>query len=122
MGFVTGRVVKDPPGFWVTFGEFRIKAWMPSLEGLVAGGVDVGLRPEDIVADPAGVAMIAGPGSYLGRHGFLQLQLVPGSFVDMRTSGVPPAPGSTVRVRLRRIHLFHPESGLGLGSVEGSAT
>ncbi|MEA2000553.1 MAG: ABC transporter ATP-binding protein [Actinomycetota bacterium] len=120
MRFVPARVTEDTPGFTVTFGEFRVKAWIPALEGLGSGGVDVGLRPEDIVADPSGAAVTAGPGSYLGSHGFVQLQVAPGSFVDMRTSGVPPTPGSTVRVRLRRIHLFHPESGLGLGSVEAT--
>jgi ABC-type sugar transport system ATPase subunit len=122
MGFVSGRVTQEAPGFWVSFGDFRVKAWMPALGSLASGDVDVGLRPEDIVADPSGIAVTVGPGTYLGSHGFVQLQLAPGSFVDMRTAGVPPTPGSIIHVRLRRIYLFHPESGLGLGPVEGDAT
>ncbi len=121
MGVFSARVTEDVPGFRITLGDFRVKAWMPALARLVAGDVDVGLRPDDIVTDPSGIGVTAGIGTYLGSHGFVKLQLAPGCFVDMRTEGVPPTPGSIVHVRLRRIHLFHPESGVGLGRVEGDA-
>jgi ABC-type sugar transport system ATPase subunit len=53
MQFVPAQLTVDAPGFWVTCGPFRIRAWSPGL----AGGpetVEIGIRAEDIVEDPAG--------------------------------------------------------------------
>ncbi len=121
MGFVTARVLAKGAGFWVSMGEFRLRAWTPTLAEAGSDLVDVGIRPEDVVVDPAGVAVRVGTGHFVGSHGITQVELAPGSWVEMRTEGVPPAEGSVVRIRLRRLHIFDPRSGLALGRIEDGA-
>lgn len=119
MGFLPGRVAADPPGYVLTFGEFRMRAWTPTLVG--AGRVDVGIRSEDIVESPDGVPVRSGRGYFLGSHGYVRVELAPGHEVEMRTESVPPSPGETLRIKLRRLHIFHPETGSVLGRIEDGA-
>lgn len=121
MSVFSARLVADQPGYWIEFGEFRVRAWAPSLELAMGGGVQVGIRPEDVIQDATGIEVRTGRGYFDGRYGFVQLTLAPGCQVEMRTDEAPPPPGERIRVRLRRLHLFHPDTGSVLGRVEDSA-
>ncbi len=121
MGFVAGKVIADRPGYWLTFGDFRLRVWAPQLGEAPGGDVEVGVRAEDVLLDPNGTEVLVGRGYYLGSHGFAQVQLSPGAFVAMRTDDVPPQEGSRVRVRLRHLHVFHPSTGSVLGRIEDGA-
>lgn len=121
MGFVVGKVVADHPGFWLTFGDFRLRVWAPQLGEAPGGNVEVGVRAEDVMIDSTGIEVRVGRGHFLGSHGFAQVELAPGSHVEMRTDGVPPEAGSRVRVRLRHLHVFHPSTGAVLGRIEDGA-
>ncbi|MDJ0497982.1 MAG: ABC transporter ATP-binding protein [Acidimicrobiia bacterium] len=119
MQFIPGRLTAGSPGFWVTYGPFRLRAWAPSL---AAGPetVEIGIRAEDIVEDPAGTEVEIGRGYFVGSHGFAQVQLTPDHWIEMRTPGVPPAPGTIMRIRMRRIHIFDPITGRALGHIDDS--
>ena len=121
MGLVPGRVTEDSPGYQLEFGDFRLRAWTPTLRDAPGGEVEVGVRAEDVIADVGGVAVNTGRGYYLGSHGFVQIELAPGHLVEMRTDSVPPPPGERVRIRLRRLHIFHPTTGSVLGRIEDGA-
>jgi ABC-type sugar transport system ATPase subunit len=121
MEFVPGQVVADAPGYWLTFGDFRLRAWTPALGQAPQGRVEVGVRPEDVIAATPGTAARVGKGYYLGSHGYAKVELAPGRYVQMRTEGVPPAPGESIQIRLRRLHIFNPDTGLVLGRVEDGA-
>lgn len=121
MSFVQARVTPDPSGFWVEFGEFRLRAWTPSLSSASSPLVEVGLRAEDLVIDPSGIPVRVGTGYFLGSHGVVQVELAPGAWAEMKTAGPPPPPGTTLRIRLRLLRIFDLETGLVLGRVEDSA-
>jgi multiple sugar transport system ATP-binding protein len=121
MGFVPAQLSSDGAGFWVTMGDFRLRAWTPNLSAAGDDRVEIGVRPEDVVLDDAGVSVNVGKGHFVGSHGFAGVELAPGFTIEMRTESVPPPAGSTVRVRLRRLHVFDPRSGLVLGRIEDSA-
>ncbi|MCP3994980.1 MAG: ABC transporter ATP-binding protein [bacterium] len=121
MGFINARLVKDSPGHWVQFGGFRLRAWASALADVSSDEVELGVRPEDVIADPAGVEVIAGRGYFLGSHGLVQVEVAPGQWIEMRTPGPPPLPGETVRTRLRRLHIFDPRTGRALGRIEDGA-
>ena len=121
MGFVRAELVKDPPGHWVRFGEYRIRAWAPSLDQVTGGRVEIGIRPDDIVADPAGVAVPTGQGYFVGSHGMAKVEVAPGQWIEMKTPGPPPSAGVEIRTRLRRLHLFDTETGEALGLIEDGA-
>lgn len=121
MGFLPGKVAAESPGFRLTFGEFWLRAWTPTLDRAPGGQVEVGIRPEDISLDVGGVPVRVGSGYFLGSHGFAEVELAPGRFLQMRTDEVPPSPGAMVKVRLRRLHVFHPTTGLVLGRIEDGA-
>jgi len=121
MGFATARLSTDGSGFWVTIGDFRLRAWDPNLAEIGSGEVVIGIRPEDIVMAAAGVTVPVGKGHFLGSHGMARIELAPGDWAEMRTEGPPPAPGALVQVRLRRLHIFDPRSGLVLGRIEDGA-
>ncbi|MDJ0924131.1 MAG: ABC transporter ATP-binding protein [Acidimicrobiia bacterium] len=118
MGFVAGRIEVDKPGYWVSFGDFRLRAWLPALGEVSSARVDVGLRAEDVVVDERGVAVPVKRSYHLGSHGFTQVELAPGETVEMRTADFGPSAGSTVKVGLRRLHLFSQETGSALGLIE----
>lgn len=121
MGFVPAQLSSDRPGFWVTMGDFRLRAWTPNLSTASSDEVDIGVRPEDIDVDPSGVAVRVVGGYFAGSHGIAEIELAPGHAVEMRTESVPPPAGSVVHIRLRRLHIFDPRSGLVLGHIEDSA-
>lgn len=121
MGIIPGRIAADAPGFRLSFGDFSLRAWTPTLELASGGRVEIGVRAEDVVADPQGVAVRVGRGYYLGSHGFAEVELAPGSPVQMRTEGVPPSVGEMIKIRLRRLHVFHPDTGSVIGRVEDGA-
>lgn len=121
MGFVRGRVVVDRPGYWLEFGRFRIRVWAPVLGDLASTWVVIGLRPEDVVADPSGVEVTIGSGYFVGSHGISRVELAPGEWVEMRTPGPPPPAGQPARIRLRRLHVFDLETGRAIGRVEDGA-
>lgn len=121
MGFIRARLRKDGAGFWVNFGQFRIRAWMPSLANASGDYVDVGVRPEDVVLDPNGVAVNTGRGYFVGSYGIVRVELAPGEWAEMRTPEAPPPPNTEVRIRLRRLHIFDTRTGLVLGRVEDGA-
>jgi ABC-type sugar transport system ATPase subunit len=116
MQFVPAHLETDTPGFWVTFGGFRLRAWAPAL---AAGPetVEIGVRPEDVVEDPNGTEIEIGRGYYLGSHGFAQIQVTPDRWVEMRTAGIPPDPGTTMRVRIRHLHIFDPRTGRAIAHI-----
>ena len=118
MRFVSGRLVPDGTGFWVHVGQFRIRAWTPTLATASSSSVEVGLRAEDITADPAGVEVRVGSGYFLGSHGIARVELAPGEWAEMRTAGPPPPPGTTIPIRLCRAQIFDPETERTLGRVE----
>jgi ABC-type sugar transport system ATPase subunit len=122
ISFFDARVTADAPGFWVEFGGHRVRAWMPALGRVSGDSVTVGIRPEDIVMDPAGMTVGVGRGSFLGSHGLAQVELAPGATVEMRTEGPCPPAGSEVKIRLCRLHIFDPRTGIALGRVEGGAS
>jgi ABC-type sugar transport system ATPase subunit len=117
MSFLPARLAADPPGYWVSFGKFRLRAWAPSLGG-AGGAVHIGIRAEDVLESPDGVPVEVGRGYFLGDHGFAKVQLAPDQWVDMRTTAAPPPPGASINVRLRHVHLFHPTTGRNLGRIE----
>lgn len=121
MGFINARLVKDSPGHWVQFGGYRLRAWAPALADVFSDQIELGIRPEDVVADPTGVEVIAGRGYFLGSHGFVQVEAAPQQWIEMRTPGSPPPPGSVIRTRLRRLHIFDPRTGKALGRIEDGA-
>lgn len=121
MSFLSGRLELDPPGFWVSFGGFRLRAWAPALTG-AGERVEVGVRAEDVVEDPDGLPVEVGRGHFLGDHGFARVQLAPDDWVQMRTTGQPPPPGSTISVNLRQVHLFDPVTDRALGRIENQMT
>jgi sn-glycerol 3-phosphate transport system ATP-binding protein len=116
MGFVGASVIRDGAGFWVRFGDFALRAWTPSLARVAT--VTVGIRPEDVLRDPGGVAVTVGRGWFGGADGAAQVELAPGEWLEMRTRDLPPHPGSRVTVRLRRLHLFDPTTGELVGRIE----
>jgi len=120
MGFVRARMSRDGSGFWVRFGDFRIRAWTPALAGASSDEVDVGVRPEDIITDPGGVRVRTGRGYFAGAYGMTQLELASDEWVEMRTSE-PLAGVIDVRIRIRRLHIFDARTGLVLGRVEDGA-
>ena len=121
MTVLPALLVADPPGYWIELGDAHIRAWAPSLELAAGGRVDVGIRPEDVVADETGVEVSTGPGYFDGRYGFVQVELAPGCQAEMRTDEAPPPPGQRIKVRFRRLHVFHPDTGMVLGRVEDGA-
>ncbi len=118
MGFVSAELSVDAPGYWVTFGAFRVRAWATTLAGATSDRVDVGIRPEEVVIDQSGTAVVCGRGYYTGSNGFVQLEVAPGSWVEMRTDGPPPPAGTEVRVRFKRVHVFDSITGSVLGCLE----
>jgi ABC-type sugar transport system ATPase subunit len=118
MAVLPARVRADAGGYWLDFGRFRIRAWIPSLNEVPEGRVELGIRPEEIVMAGSGTEVTVGRGYFVGSHGYAKVELAPGHWAEMRTAGPPPAEGSTVTVRLRRLHVFHPNSGRTLGRVE----
>ena len=121
MGFVEARLITDPPGFWLEFGPFRVRAWAPALAGIDSGRVEIGVRPEDVELDDTGTSVRVGRSYFLGSHGMAQVEMAPGQWAEMRTEGPCPPTGTEVRIRLRRLHLFDPETGLVLRRVEDGA-
>jgi hypothetical protein len=73
------------------------------------------VRPEDVVVDAAGASSVVVGIEHLGSHGYADVELAPALVFRMRTDGPPPAIGSTVPVKLERIHLFHPVTGEAIG-------
>jgi multiple sugar transport system ATP-binding protein len=120
MQFFPGRLTADSPGFWLACGGFRLRAWAPALERAPAT-VEVGVRAEDIVEDPEGVEVEIGRGYYLGSHGFVRVQLSPDHWAEMRTEGVPPDPGTNMRIRMRRLHIFDPRTGMAIAHIDDGA-
>jgi len=120
MGFVSARLSRDGSGFWVRFGDCRIRAWTPAIAGASSDDVEVGVRPEDIILDPCGVSVPTGRGYFTGAYGMTQIEMAPGEWIEMRTPEPLPA-GTKVRVRLRRLHIFDTRTGLVLGRTEDGA-
>lgn len=118
MSIVAATVTADSGGFWVELGGIRVRAWTPALADLPGGIVDVGVRPDAVEPDPGGVALEVRSGYFVGSHGLARLGLADGSEIEMRTTEPPPPRGSTICVKIRRLHLFHPETGRTLGWVE----
>lgn len=121
MSFAEARLIADGPGFWIHLGQLRVRAWAPALATVDSGHAVIGVRPEDVVADPAGVPMRVGRGYFAGSHGIARVEVAPGQWVDMRTEAPGPPAGSEIRIRLRRLHVFHPRTGAALGRVEDGA-
>lgn len=121
MGFAPGRLDADGAGFWISVGRFRLRAWTPALAALVGSPAEIGIRPEDIEADPNGIPVAVGNGYFAGSYGIVEVELAPGHMVEMRTEGPPPPAGSVVEIRLRRLLILDPRSGLVLGRVEDGA-
>jgi ABC-type sugar transport system ATPase subunit len=116
MTLFAARVIREASGFWVRFGEFRLRAWAPALADY--GSVEIGVRPEDVIVDPDGVDVGVGRGYFTGDHGIARVELAPGAWAEMRTEDRPPDSGSRVRVRLRRLHLFDRATGSVVGRIE----
>jgi ABC-type sugar transport system ATPase subunit len=121
MGLLPARLVTEGSGFWVQFGEFRLRAWTPTLAQALSEAVEVGIRPEDVVVDPDGVAVRAERGYFAGSFGMVKLELAPGCWVEMKTEGPLPSTGSKVPIRLRRLHIFDQKTGLVIGRIEDGA-
>lgn len=121
MGFLSARLFRDPPGYWVQFGDFRLRAWAPALAEVSGDEIQVGIRPQDVVPDPDGIGVTTGRGYFLGSHGFVQVEAAPGQWIEMRTAEPPPPPGERLRTRLRRLHLFDSRTGRALGRIEDGA-
>ena len=121
MGFVPARLTKDGSGFWIRFGAFRIRAWMPSLGDALSENVEIGVRPEDVIEDTDGVSVRTGRGYFVGSYGIVRLEVAEGQWLEMRTAEQPPPPDTELRIRLRRLHVFDPRTGLVLGRVEDGA-
>jgi len=117
MSLIPARLTSDVPGFWLSFGDFRLRAWAPALAG-AGEAVEAGVRAEDVVEAADGVEVEVGRGFFLGDHGFVRVQLAPNQWAEMRTVGQPPPPGSRIRVKLRRIHLFDGATGRAVGHIE----
>ncbi len=121
MRFFPARVTADPPGFWVEFGDFHIKAWAPSLAAAPDGRAEIGVRPEDIAAHEAGVEVRTGGAYFDGRYGYVEVEVAPGHLLEMRTDEPPQLESNVMKIRLRRLHVFHPDTGAVLGRVEDGA-
>lgn len=121
MGVIPAHLVADPPGYWIEFGESRVRAWAPGLEAATDGTVEVGIRPEDVVEDETGIEVRIGKRYFDGRYGFAKVELAPGHFVEMRSDEPLDPDVEMLKVRLRRLHVFHPHTGAVLGRVEDGA-
>jgi hypothetical protein len=116
MTFVPGRVVVDNPGFWIEIGSLRVRAWDPGL-GKADGPVDIGLRPDEVVVDPAGTPATVVDTQYLGSWALSSVELAPGIVLPVRTD-TPLQIGGEVGVRLIGAHVFAKWDGVALGHVE----
>lgn len=121
MGFLPARVTADPPGFWIEFGDFHIRAWAPSLASAPDGRAEIGIRPEDIVVDADGGQVRTGKTYFDGQFGYVEVEVASGHWLAMRTDEPPQLQSKVVKVRLRRLHVFHPDTGAVLGLVEDGA-
>ena len=121
MAFVTARLESDGSGFWVRAGDVRMRAWTPTLGNASSSSVELGVRADDIVVDPTGIEVRVGTGYFLGGHGIVRVELAPGEWAEMKTAGPPPAPDTTVRIRIRRLQIFDLETGQVLGRIEDDA-
>ncbi len=119
MSVVRARVAADAPGFWIRIGSFRLRAWAAALASYDT--VEVGIRPEDVIADPGGTEVTVGPGFFTGDHGVVRVELAPGEWAEMRTASTPPPPGERIRIRLRRLHVFDTRTGMVIGRIEDGA-
>ena len=115
MSFVAGRVVDDPPGYWIEIGPLRLRAWDPGLSSGV-GSVDVGLRPEEVAEAVAGVPGRVVRAEHLGASALLEVEVAPGIVVPMRASEPVPI-GHEVAIEVTGAHVFRRSDGRALGHV-----
>ncbi len=120
MTFVPGRVVADTPGFWIEVGPLRVRAWDPGLSR-AASAVEVGLRPEEVVLDPAGPIGTVTQSQYLGSWALSSVEVAPGVELPMRTEA-PLGLGDEVGVRIVGAHVFSRADGAALGHIEGAVS
>jgi ABC-type sugar transport system ATPase subunit len=118
MPIVPGRVVADPPGFWVELGSLRVRAWTPTLAGVAGSAVDVGVRPEDVVADPEGPELSVIAVEHHGSHSLISLDLGGDVHLRMRAGEVPPPMFTKIRVGLLGLQVFERGGGATVGRVE----
>ncbi len=120
MSFLPGVLRAGNPGYWIKAGDQDLRAWTPTLAGH-EGHVELGIRPEDVVLDETGYEAAVGRSVFLGDHGLADCELGPEHKVQMRTEGNPPRTGGRVKIRLRRLHVFDPRTGLVIGRIEDGA-
>jgi len=118
MSFVAGKVIVDPPGFWVEVGPMRIRAWDPGLAA-ASGPVEVGIRPEHVVEGAPGVRGRVVTVEQHGPSSFVGVEVAPDVVVPMRTND-RSALGDEIAVQLIGVHVFDPTDGSALGHVSGA--
>jgi ABC-type sugar transport system ATPase subunit len=101
-------VVAAAQGYWLEHRRFRLRAWRPSLAGLVGTRVVLGVRPSAVVADDAGpvpaTVLFAPP-----LTGTASCSV--GDDVVLATVPGHPAPGTDVRLRIDDYTLFDALTG-----------
>lgn len=103
MNFLPARVEADQDGAWVLGDGFRMRAWSPDIAARSGRQVVVGVRPEAIVGDPAGMPVDVGRTITFGAHVEIELTLG-GSRLWMRARpGAEPD-----AIRFSRWHVFEP--------------
>lgn len=120
MSLMPGRVIADPPGFWVEVGPLRLRAWDPALAA-ATGPVDVGIRPEEVVVSADGDPGVVTRVEHLGSSALLDVEVAPAVVVPVR-SDVPLAMGSRVTVKLIGAHVFHRGDGRALGHADSAVS
>lgn len=106
MNFLPAEVRADSEGAWLVGEGFRLRAWAPSIAARAGHDVVVGVRPENVVDDPAGLPVTAERVVTFGAHVEVELRLGPHRLWMRTRPGVEPG-----GVRFSRWHVFDTGGG-----------
>jgi multiple sugar transport system ATP-binding protein len=101
MNFLSATVRSDSEGAWLAGSGFEVRVWARSVVSRVGSEVVIGVRPEGIVVDPAGMAVETLRSVSLGSHSEVQIQLGSETLWMRAEPGIQPT-----HVRLEKWHVF----------------
>ncbi|MDH3500692.1 MAG: ABC transporter ATP-binding protein, partial [Acidimicrobiia bacterium] len=110
LGTFPAVVERDKEGFALVAPGVRLRAWAPALDHHLGRAVIIGVRPEDVVADPNGNAFATvQPARYPSRAGSTSIEIARSG---LTARSLPGDPGARVRVRLQHVHIFESDGTL----------